>query len=258
MLRRARHHAHGLRLHDALTSSPLTIVYQCIGNVKAAQLEDSLKAEVSESADGLSAVPVSFRVKNSLAIATGRPDVAAFLQATNVLVGWELIPTKPPAGPVAPAAPATRSGARTVRHAERLDQLVVSAATAAAHQEAGQGPQRQPPQRTLAALIKASLRLADKYPVAPLAGFFHGQRVGLADLARWGELDDKAVYGELVAQLGGVPYGLVDALSVGDAGVSALLDAQAGQLLGVLSARGSGGPGGGAAGESLLGAVAGA
>ncbi|GFR47719.1 hypothetical protein Agub_g9473 [Astrephomene gubernaculifera] len=229
MLRKVRSHAQGLRLHDALSNSPLTIVYQCIGNVKAAQLEDALRAEVPESQDGLKAVPVSFRVKNSLASATGRADVAAFLQTTNVLVGWELNATGTPSTSI------TSAGARPVKLAESLTDLVAESTSQASASQ--QGPRRQPPQRTLATLIKASLGLSSKYPIAPLAGFFHGQRIGLSDLARWSELDDKTVYGELLAQLGSVPYQLVDSISVGDAGISSLLDSQSGPLLALLSSR---------------------
>ncbi|KXZ54299.1 hypothetical protein GPECTOR_5g385 [Gonium pectorale] len=245
MLRKVRAHSQGLRLIEALSSSPLTIVYQCIGNVKAAQLEDALRAEVPEKQDNLRAVPVSFRIKNSLAGATGRPDVSAFLQTTNVLVGWQLSPA------AAAADGASQSSARAVRASERLEQLAEAASATIP-------PSRpQPPQRTFSALIKASLKLADKHPVAPLAGFFHGQRISLADLSRWSELDDMTVYGELVAQLDSVPHGLVQGISVGDGGISALLDAQSGPLLAALAARQAGGAGGPEAATAAVPAASG-
>ncbi|GLC42067.1 hypothetical protein PLESTB_001064500 [Pleodorina starrii] len=228
MLRKVRFHIHGSRFHDALTNSPLTILYQCIGNVKAAQLEDSLRAEISSSDHCQKAVPISFRVKNSFADATGRPDVSPYLQATNVLVGWELGDATD--GQVNGAA---ASAARVFKASDRLSQLVVEASAAAS----SAGPKRQPPQRTFSALIKASLGLAAKYPVAPLAGFFHGERIRLSDLSRWAELDDATVYGELLAQLDSVPHGLVRALSVADMGISDLLDGQAVPLLACLDAR---------------------
>ncbi|KAG2437303.1 hypothetical protein HXX76_005960 [Chlamydomonas incerta] len=98
-------------------------------------------------------------------------------------------------------------------------------------------PRKQPPQRTLATIIKASLDLSKKFPVAPLAGFFHGQPIRLADLARWSELDDKTVYGELIAQLESVPAGIVSATNVGDAGISSILDGQSAPLLLYLAAK---------------------
>ncbi|PNW78790.1 hypothetical protein CHLRE_09g390245v5 [Chlamydomonas reinhardtii] len=229
MLRRVKAHAQGIKLHDALSNSPLTIVFQCIGNVKAAQLEDSLKAQVTESPDGLNATPISFRVKNRLATATGRADVSAFLQATNVLVGWELRTKEQ-----AESSASMGTGSVSVRLADRLMDVVASTS---APTTADAPPRKQPPQRTLAAIIKASLELSKKFPVAPLAGFFHGQRIRLADLARWSELDDKAVYGELIAQLESVPAGLVSAVNVGDAGISSILDGQSAPLLLFLAAK---------------------
>ncbi|KAG2453170.1 hypothetical protein HYH02_002494 [Chlamydomonas schloesseri] len=113
-------------------------------------------------------------------------------------------------------------------------------------------PRRQPPQRTLATIIKASLDLSKKFPVAPLAGFFHGQRIQLADLARWSELDDKTVYGELIAQLESVPAGLVSAINVGDGGISSILDGQSAPLLLFLAAKQA------EAAAAVAGAVAGA
>ncbi|KAG2488901.1 hypothetical protein HYH03_012531 [Edaphochlamys debaryana] len=181
-------------------------------------------------------MPVSFRVKNSLAGATGRPDVAAFLQATNVVVGWHLSPasTVPTASTSSPSTSISSSSSLAVpiRQEDRLAKLVADAAASRAP-----APIRQPPQRTLAALIKASLDLSSKFPVAPLAGFFHGKRLSLSHLARWGELDDATVYAELVRQLGAAPAGLVAQLSFGDGGISALLDAQSGPLLAALAAR---------------------
>ncbi|GIL58944.1 hypothetical protein Vafri_13948 [Volvox africanus] len=232
MLRKVRFHIHGSRLHDALSNSPLTILYQCIGNVKAAQLEDSLRVEVTATEHANKAVPISFRVKNSLASATGRPDVSDYLQATNVLVGWDLssISSTASSGPTTSASAARR----VFKASDRLAQLVSDAAAAAAQE----GPRRQPPQRTLSVLIKASLGLANKYPVAPLAGFFHGQRIRLTDLSRWADLDDATVYGELLSQLDGIPYGLVQSLNVGDLGISDLLDGHKVPLLACLDARG--------------------
>ncbi|EFJ44148.1 hypothetical protein VOLCADRAFT_106524 [Volvox carteri f. nagariensis] len=233
MLRKVRLHIHGSRFHDALSNSPLTVIYQCIGNVKAAQLEDSLRAEASATEHGQKAVPISFRVKNSLASATGRLDISDYLQATNVLVGWDLNSSGSAAPGTASTSGSASAARRVFRESDRLAKLVAEASAAASRQEA----RRQPPQRILSVLIKASLGLASKYPVVPLAGFFHGQRIRLADLTRWGELDDATVYGELLSQLDAVPYGLIRSLRVGDMGISDLLDAQTAPLLSCLEAR---------------------
>ncbi|GIL91192.1 hypothetical protein Vretimale_18829 [Volvox reticuliferus] len=238
MLRKVRFHIHGSRFHDALSNSPLTILYQCIGDVKAAQLEDALRVEITASEHAKKAVPVSFRVKNSLASATGRPDVSDYLQATNILVGWDLSSTSSAAS-TGPATTSASPARRVFKASDRLAQLVADSAAAAAQE----GPRRQPPQRTLSALIKASLGLANRYPVAPLASFFHGQRIRLTDLSRWADLDDVTVYGELLSQLDGVPYGLVQCLNVGDMGISDLLDGHKMPLLACLDARRAGGAG---------------
>lgn len=183
-------------------------------------MREAVPEDVASLPSGHKAVPVSFRVKNSLASAGGRPDVAAFLQATNVLVGWELR-TDSSSGSLASNIPA-------VRRADRLAQIAGLQRQAAAAQRA---ERRQPPQKAFASIISASLKLAEKHPVAPLAGFFHGERVSLSDLKRWSELDDATVYGELLGQIAGVPHGLVQSITFGDGGISALLDQQPSPLL---------------------------
>jgi hypothetical protein len=275
MLRIAKVQREGLRLHDALSRAPLAVVYQCIGNVKACQLEDTLSAQLPAPPDeGLTARPVSFRLKNSLADATGLKDVAGFLKATNILVAWQLAGSAPtPQGSYVPDPPltATQTAGIHYKKDDALERIVEAQARAAS---AGPGPGSaggavpQPPQRTLSALIKSSLSLSTKYPLAPLVGFCHGRRVRVSELERWSELDDKQVgsscsrmaphagqaqpplhrscvllhvwrlkprplcgpqvYSELLGQLVSVPSGLLAALNVGDAGLSGLLDARSG------------------------------
>ena len=231
-LSRVHKHVQASRLQDLLSNSPLVLIYQCLGTVRANQIEEALRKDVppdmvaSTSGQAASSPaprysPVTFRIKNSLAAGAGGGRLADLLQANNLLVGWQ---------------PQGSSGLdqRTVRAADTLDAVFGRSAASGLQQ-----PQRLK-QQTLAALVAASLRVGAKHPVAPLAGFYCGQPIRISHLKQWSELDETKVYAELLAELEAPSASLALSLDPPAEDLLACIDALApNDLLACLDARGS-------------------
>lgn len=236
-LTRVHKHMLANRLRDLFASSPLVLVYQCLGNVRAAQIEDALRKELppleapaaaapsaggASSSSGSPLAPVSFRVKNSLATSTAGGKLADLLQANNLLVGWQ------------PQNSSTL-GRHTVRRGDSLEAVLTATGAAATP------PPARLPHQTFAALMAASLRVGTKHPVAPLAGFYCGQPLRISHLKRWSELDEGVVYAQLLAELEAVPSAIALALDPPVEDLLACVDALApDDLLACLDQRGAG------------------
>lgn len=168
-------------------SSPLILVYQTLGSVRASQISENLQSALDKQLPDSGLKANSFKIKNTIATATKDLPLAQFLQANNILVGWQ------------------------VEQASILDNLVAKKSNTL--KQILSSSDAQPPklpQKSISAAIDISLKLSEKQPVALLASFYGGSPIKLKHMKEWMGLDELTVYSELIGQIEGVPMGLLE------------------------------------------------
>lgn len=229
LLKTAQTHLLASKLRTLFDSSQLIFVYQCLGNVRPAAVEDALHTQLQAKAPGCGAAPRSLKVKNNVLLAAAQClPITRFLQANNFVVGWQfggMNAQGQQAGVSTPGTPKLTFSLRTSL-SDILGDL----------QQPGQEQRLHQP--TVAAVLDCSMQVAQTHPIAPLAAFFRGSRVKLAHVRDWIGLDESKVYMELLAQLEGPSEDVLNTLDGavgGPEGLLACLDAmQPDDLLHVL------------------------
>lgn len=239
LLKTAHTHLLASKLRTLFDNSPLIFVYQCLGNVRPAAIEDALQAQLQAKAPDCGAAPRSLKLKNSLLLAAA-PElpVSRFLQANNFVVGWQFGGTSAQqaddGAPSSSGRPAAQAFQAKTSLADILGDLLQP------------GPAVRLRQATVAAVLECSMQVSKAHPIAPLAAFYRGGYLKLAHVKEWMGLDEGRVYMELLAQLEGTAEGVVESLDAGVGGhdgLLACLDAmQPDDLLSVLDARGQQAP----------------
>lgn len=173
------------KTRDLFASCPLVLVYQTVGNVRSSQVMDSLQRAVNQSfpdqgADGIRAT--CLKIKNSVVQAGSRGSNGAeaglghFLQANNILVGWQ-VPSS--------SQLSSMHASRTMRLANVLcapaehNQPIPPSLQPGNSSAATQSPSSPAhfPHSTVSALLQLSLQLPGQLPVALLASFYRKQPV---------------------------------------------------------------------------------
>mmetsp|Transcript_2686 Transcript_2686/g.7261 ORF Transcript_2686/g.7261 Transcript_2686/m.7261 type:complete len:256 (-) Transcript_2686:1753-2520(-) len=207
LISRAHNQLQARALADLLSSCPLVLVYQTLGNVRSSELVRGVSLEVAKHGPDVLLLAKAARVKNTIATSARSSDLPAYFQASNVLLGWQLVGSQLESVNVSASEPIVS------RRDDSLTDLLGSLAGASASCSpftATVGATRASlPQKSLSAAIDVSLKLPNSAPVALLAGFYRGQHVRMAHLHEWKTLDDRVVYPQLIAQLDATAHAVV-------------------------------------------------
>ena len=159
MLGRLHKQLAAARLADLTSSCSLVLIYQTLGGVGSSTVSNLMQAELDACAPNSGVTAQAFKIKNGVAAGAKVRALEPFLQAENLLAGWQL----PQAASVLDQLQANK--------ATQLPDIIKAAPRSKAHSH--------PPQNIMSALISLSTALPNKLPVVLLAGFYRGERVGL-------------------------------------------------------------------------------
>lgn len=262
------------RLKDMFVSSPLMLVYQTLGSVRSTQITQALQSELDKRQPGSGIKATCFKIKNTIAGASGDQKLARFLQANNILVGWQV-----------PELQVLRElqSSRTTTLSDIMKHTASKPSPASTALSSPLVPgQEAIPQRTMSALIDLSMNMPGKVPVVLLAGFYRGEQVGhlqfvcmrhaftaclyaiclhaslsavkqplslcclpcaqvqLKHLKQWMGLDDRVVMAQLLAELDGIGHNLLEIGDVAEALVATTSAAEPHELLSALDMKAAG------------------
>ncbi|KAJ9505056.1 hypothetical protein QJQ45_028907 [Haematococcus lacustris] len=221
MLRRVHKQLQAGRLSELLANCPLVLVYQTLGIVRSGEVKLSVQHLLDKQLPNSGLRVNCLAINNSVGKKAKGSALPQYLQASNILVGWQ-------------AANATSRDVRITPDSSVpsiLDPSLAGAAVASPHCAPGLT------QPTLAALIDLSGKLSSGLPMALLAGFYQGQQVKMKHLQEWKKLDAGTIQTALLAELDGIAVQLLDLEGVAQ-GVHQTLDSvQPHELLAGLDSR---------------------
>lgn len=186
------------RLKDVFVSSPLMMVYQTLGSVPSSKITQTLQSALDQKVPNSGIKASCFKIKNTVAGGAKESGISQYLQANNIIVGWQI-----PESRVMHQLNASRSTALS----DILSNL-------SPQQPAGKSQATfqngQLPQSTVSTLIDLSIGMPSKMPVVLLASFYRGEQVKLKHLKEWMALDGPKVQTELLAQLDSIGVNLLE------------------------------------------------
>lgn len=209
----AHRHLFASKLRDLFSTSPFVFVYQTLGNIRSTVLTTGMQKELEKQLPDSGVTAACFRTKNTVARASDS-CINPFFLASNLVVGWQMAQIGqhliPPGQEQAQAGGGGSSGSGSSVSNPKLMSSGSSGKLAAGAPEirARYGNSLQEllgdlsqapglpdriPHATLSTLIRLSLQLPDRHPVALLACFYRGSHVGLGSLRRWAKLDENQV-----------------------------------------------------------------
>lgn len=153
------------RLKDVFVSSPLMMVYQTLGSVPSSKITQTLQSALDQKVPNSGIKASCFKIKNTVAGGAKESGISQYLQANNIIVGWQI-----PESRVMHQLNASRSTALS----DILSNL-------SPQQPAGKSQATfqngQLPQSTVSTLIDLSIGMPSKMPVVLLASFYRGEQV---------------------------------------------------------------------------------
>ncbi|MEW5305065.1 MAG: hypothetical protein WDW38_011603 [Sanguina aurantia] len=235
----AHRHLFASKLRELFSTSPFVFVYQTLGNIRSTVLTTGMQKELEKQLPASGVTAACFRTKNTVATASDS-CINPFFLASNLVVGWQLAQDGQPLLSAGPAADLSSDGSSSSSSSNHSPSSSAKPAAHGPEIRARYGNSLQEllgdlshapglpdriPHTTLSTLIRLSLQLPDRHPVALLACFYRGSHVGLGDLRRWAKLNETQVYSELLHELDGGPAGLVDMMEANTDSLMQMLDA---------------------------------
>lgn len=209
----AQKHLFASKLRDLFSTSPFVFVYQTLGNIRATVLTTGMQKELEKQLPASGVTAACFRTKNTVARASDS-CINPFFLASNLVVGWQMAQTGQHLSSAGQGPEQAGGGGSSGSGSSMSTPKLMSAGSSgklgapAPEIRARYGNSLQEilgdlsqapglpdriPHATLSTLIRLSLQLPDRHPVALLACFYRGSHVGLGSLRRWAKLDENQV-----------------------------------------------------------------
>lgn len=195
----AHRHLFASKLRNLFSTSPFVFVYQTLGNIHSTVLAAGMQKELENQLPSSGIEAACFRTKNTVARASDS-CINPFFLASNLVVGWQMAqseqhtssagqaPVQAGGGGSSGSSGKAASGVPEIRarYGNSLQELLGDLSQAP-------GLPDRIPHATLSTLIRLSLQLPDRHPVALLACFYRGNHIGLGNLRQWAKLNENQV-----------------------------------------------------------------
>lgn len=177
MLRTLHHHISAVRIQSLLSTSPLVLVYQALGEVNAGMVREVLSGNAKHSTSNEGYMPEAFKIRNCVPSGALDERFANCFQSSSMVVGWQQHTL------------AQQHPLPSVTRTDRFQNIFGTLS---------QQTLPQVPQTSLARMLKGGIALQTHLPVVLVGCFYRHDPVPLGHLQQWIKLKEPDTYVDLL------------------------------------------------------------